>query len=118
MTAVAQWPSEIPVEPRADGYSFSPQPNVIVTEVDAGPPKRRRRATARLETFSERLKLTSVQRDTFWDFYGDMLADGSLSFMRAHPRTGLPREMVISEPPAEARDSGWWTIDLTVVILP
>jgi hypothetical protein len=118
MTAVAQWPAEIPTEPRADGFSFTPQPNVIPTEMDAGPPKRRRRSTARLETFTERLKLDDDQRSAFWAWYEDILEDGVLTFSRPHPRTGLPREMMLSEPPSESRESGRWSIDLTVVILP
>ena len=74
------WPSGIPHTPLAESYSFEPVPQAISTQMDSGPPKRRRRFSVAYGTHSMSFILTGSQRATFQTFYLTTIAGGSLAF--------------------------------------
>jgi hypothetical protein len=60
-----------------DGFSFEPVPQSISTEMDSGPPKRRRRFSTAYGRYSMSFLLTGAQKADFDTFYGTTLAGGS-----------------------------------------
>lgn len=79
------WPVSLPQYPLQEGYKEAPGANVIESQVDAGPPKRRRRYTKRNDPHTMIFELDDTQLATFKSFYGTTLQDGNLSFDYVHP---------------------------------
>lgn len=66
------WPADLPIA--HNGYTVAPRPNDIRTDMDAGPPKQRRRSTLVYDDVEFELVLTSAQLDSFKTFYSATLA--------------------------------------------
>ena len=111
------YPSTLP-EIIAPGYKSKDQDGVIRTNMDAGPAKTRLRFTA----CSEYLDCQTVADDTeyanFMTFYRTTTARGALRFIMKHPVTGVNRYCRFREPPDPAENSGLWTINLKIEVLP
>lgn len=74
---MAVWPGTLPHSPLAESFSYEPVPQSISTQMDAGPPKRRRRFSVAYGRYQMTFLLTGLQRATFETFYGTDLAGGS-----------------------------------------
>jgi hypothetical protein len=83
----ATWPSTIPQCPILNGFNERPQPNVASFTPEVGPPKMRRRSTAKGWLTNMTFRFTNAQMVTFLTFYETTLKDGSLPFTMNHPRT-------------------------------
>jgi len=116
MPAVATWPTTLPQYPRRDGYTFKPGSNVIESETETGPPKRRRRATARIDRFGCSLVLDADQWTEFYEFYHSILEDGSLACNWIHPETGLPAVVFLGDYEATRRGA-YREVSFEVVVL-
>lgn len=83
------WPAALPQTLEVQGYSEQPPDVTLRTQMDAGPPKLRRRYTAGIRPIKGKMLLSPrTLVVTLDDFYNDSLLGGSLSFDWAHPRTG------------------------------
>lgn len=91
------WPATIPQKTLAKDFSFSKGNNVIISQVDIGPAKKRRRYTDPIDTFAMSFDMTSAQYATFEAFYENTLLDGVLTFDQNHPITGVAGEFRIKE---------------------
>ncbi len=83
----ATWPGTLPQSP-IHGWSERKLPNVVDSDTDAGPSKRRRRFTAAVRRITLSVWLTLDQRATLEGFHTATLSDGSLPFDWVHPATG------------------------------
>lgn len=86
--------------------------NVIETDMDAGPKKKRRRFTAAseyLEPPADRFVLDLDQRDTLKSFFKTETAEGSLEFVWQDPlpAAGLLRMRIEGQPTYSAITSGF-----------
>lgn len=68
-------------------FTETPQANVASFTPEVGPPKMRRRSTAKAWMTSVTFRMTRAQVVTFLTFYETTLEDGSLPFTMNHPRT-------------------------------
>lgn len=95
-----EWPTDLPFFTSRPGYQRSgPQGHILRSEMDVGPPKRRRRTSAAPEAFSGKIeRLTQVQLATFKQFYRVTLGGGALSFDAADPMTGETRTYAFDGP--------------------
>jgi len=84
---IAAWPSTLPQCPILTGWDETPQTNVATFSPEVGPPKYRRRSTAKAWLSDTTWRMTSAQVATFKTFYETTIADGSLPFTWAHPIT-------------------------------
>jgi hypothetical protein len=84
------FPASLP-SPTYEGYQEQLQNTVIRTQMDAGPAKVRRRATAAVRPLSLRWVLTEAQLETFISFFEDEVVGGSIAFDMTHPRKGIER---------------------------
>lgn len=73
------WPSGIAGE-MFDGLTDSLQDTRVRTQMDAGPPKMRRRFTAPMRTLTIPFRMTGAERDTFDTFFQTTLVQGTLTF--------------------------------------
>lgn len=103
--ASSTWPISLP-QYVLEGYTETPQDGSIRSDVDAGPPKIRRRFTAIRTSFECRMVLTSEQVQTLTDFYISTLQMGSLKFDFYHPRTSSFVEMRFMSAPAFTHMAG------------
>lgn len=85
---MATWPSSLPDYPEIDGYQESKQDGAVRTQMDAGPPKQRRRFSATITEFDAVFLLDDSEIDTLETFYETTLEEGTLSFDWTHPRKG------------------------------
>lgn len=116
---MATWPSELPQEFEEDGYSEVQMENTIRTNVTFGAPKVRRRFTAVATEISGTLIMTAAQLLTFDTFFSTTLADGSLSFTWAHPRTGVSASFRFKEPPSKnSSGMGYYKLSCKMEKLP
>jgi hypothetical protein len=90
-TAPAVWPSALPQRFLQDpGATEQPPDLMLETQMDAGPPKARRRYTAGYRMVSGSIVLTHAQRAILDDFYVTTLEGGALTFDWIHPITSQP----------------------------
>lgn len=80
-----QWPESLPQYPLLEGYTEEPFDNRLVTNVDAGLDKRRRRFVARPIEVSESYVMNAEQYNTFEAWYRTTIQDGSLTFIKPYP---------------------------------
>lgn len=86
------WPSGIPQCPTLDTYSETPVDNRLISNVDAGPRKIRRRFTAAPIAVSERYIMTKAEYLAFKSWYENDIQSGSLRFIKKHPIEGVDKE--------------------------
>jgi hypothetical protein len=93
-----EWPSTLPQHP-TEPYDEQPGENVIETQNDVGPMKRRRRFTAVPTYITLELSITKTQAADLDTFYRVTTAHGTLPFEWTHPRTGATVMMRFRNPP-------------------
>jgi hypothetical protein len=87
----AVWPASLPQRFLQDpGTSEQPPDVILESQMDAGPPKARRRFTAGFRMVGGSLALTHVQRATLDDFFMNTVQGGALPFDWIHPITSAP----------------------------
>jgi hypothetical protein len=114
------WPGTLPTAPEGPGYQEQ-APNVSIrTEMDAGPPKLRRRYTAGIRTFTFSWLLSKTQVATLDTFFVTTLQGGSLSFDGLnHPRTGAATTWRFVAPPTYSYlGPDAWRCQTQVEVLP
>lgn len=89
---MVNWPSTLPNKFLKDGLSESPPDVILRTEMDAGPPKMRRIATAGERKITGTQSMTVDQVEIFDAFFNDDLYGGTVRFSWVHPRTGETKE--------------------------
>lgn len=82
------WPGSLPQSPLLSGFTETTPNLVLRTQMDAGPPKQRRRFTAGVRPFTISMLMTADQVDIFDDFFMNTCEGGALSFLFPDPRTG------------------------------
>lgn len=114
------WPTGLPQRPLLDGYKEVPPKTSISTQMDVGPPKRRKRTTAGTRRFSVTYMMTKNEVDTLFDpFYLNTTEMGVLPFDIPHPRTGNVVEANIDDEPQYAvRSPGQFEVTFTLVVHP
>lgn len=82
------WPISLPQAPEIPGYEEQEPNAVVMTQMDAGPPKSRQRFTAAYAKVTFTFMLTSADVATFRTFYRTTLGYGALAFDFTIPRVG------------------------------
>lgn len=116
---MSSWPATIPQALFTDGYGEAP-PNVTIrSQMDFGPDKVRRRATAGVRPVSGKMVMTSAQLADFKTFYNTTILGGSLRFDWVDPYDGTTAvEMRFSEPPSWTAAEGNYEVSMKLEILP
>ena len=113
------WPSAtIPNSIVHDGFSMTLADNVIQSQPDIGPPKRRRRTTANVIPITRKFLLDGTQYTAFDSFYENDLESGSLPFDWVHPMTGAAVSCAFKSPPKIGPIVGykvWVTIEYNIL---
>lgn len=117
------WPADLPQKPLIDGYSESPQSQVLRSSMDAGPPKTRRRFTAATRAIPVNFTLSNAQLATFESFFEADIQGGSLPFDMPHPRTGATVSMLVAgDPPYQLTPVGsgneYWRLSMKLEVQP
>jgi len=118
------WPAGLPQAPLVRSLSETFPALALRTEMETGPAKMRRRATAVPRSFDIELSLTRNQVALFDQFYTDSIKLGSIPFEWKHPRTGAVCDMRITSTPnarpKAPRQSGteYWSLSFGIEILP
>jgi len=115
---VAAWPVTIPDTLLRSGYSQSCANVSIRTEMDVGPAKVRRRATAGVQPVQGQIELTTAQLGYLRTFYNTTLLGGSLRFSWKDPITEASAELRFVEPPSWTAIGIDWQVSLKLEILP
>ncbi|MBK8909231.1 MAG: hypothetical protein IPM60_15525 [Rhodospirillales bacterium] len=114
------WPYSLPQRPLAQGFNEQARETAIRTQMEAGPPKVRRRFTAGIRTMGMQLRLTADQVATLDAFYDTTVAGGTLPFDWVHPRTGVAATYRFVEPPfyQPVARGRVWTGTLKLEVMP
>jgi hypothetical protein len=116
---MAVWPASLPQAPNADGYAEHAPKTIIRTEMEAGPPKMRRRFTAGIRPFEMKIAMTKSETQVLDAFFVTTLVGGSLAFDWIHPRTGAAASFRFVKPPTySAKSDNAWDVALSVEVLP
>lgn len=83
----ASWPASLPQYVQENGYSEGEPDNLIESQMEAGPPKTRRRYTMQHPLFTMQVCTDVTGRSTFDTFFSTTLKHGSLPFDWVHPIT-------------------------------
>jgi hypothetical protein len=95
----AEWPFSLPQVLLVEGYTESPPNTMLITEMDAGPAKRRQRYTAAPRPISGAVILSSKdQLNDLDEFYVTELKGGTLTFLW-QDRNGDDQTYAFLEPP-------------------
>jgi hypothetical protein len=76
----SNWPGTLPQKPNQSGYKEGRSNNVLATQMDTGPAKRRMRATTAPRPISFQMRLTATQVVTFNTFFDSTTHSGTDSF--------------------------------------
>lgn len=106
------WPSTLPQVLRLEGLNAKKKPNVVRTQMDAGPQKVRRRYTISTKEFSGTIVVSEAQREILEDFYDNVLGNGVLRFVMKDPQTLQPSEFRFLEDYDEDASDGLWQITM------
>lgn len=87
------WPLSLP-QSLLLNYSETALPNTIATEMDAGPPKVRKRYQSQIRRFSGALYMTVDQKKTFRDFHEETVSE----FDWKDPTDNTPAECRFIQP--------------------
>ena len=83
------WPVSLPELPLTGGFDETPPDTTLETQMDAGPPKARRRFSAGVRKIGVKMIMTTAEVATMDAFYVATLQGGALTFDYDHPRTGV-----------------------------
>jgi len=89
----------LPTDPLSQGYDEGFGDNLVRTQMELGPPKKRPRSTAAVQPLTVTFDLTRAQVATLEAFYQATLGQGSLNFTWTHPRTAAAIEVGFRSPP-------------------
>ena len=104
-TPSASWPTTLPEEFLARGFSWSPKSNAVRSDVDQGPAYQRPRYSTNRIEFTAMIVVDKTQLDAFTSWYLDDLAGGALPFTHNHPLSGdtvVMRFDITDEPKVQA----------------
>lgn len=78
--SLPEWPASVRSTPLRDNYSITPMQVALVTEMDDGPVRQRRRSTSDWTTISMSFVWTPVEYDNFRNFWLTSLNRGASRF--------------------------------------
>lgn len=111
--AAYTWPATLPQTP-LPGFSASRSVNILSTEMDMGPAKRRRRS-AGIEQMSVSFYMTTAQIATLNNFINNTIK-GTARFDFAHPITGVVVEVrIVPQQNSELYSISYYTPTLWAV---
>jgi len=110
------WPSSLPQAFLIDDYKDQEPALFTKTEMDAGPPKLRRRFTAAQRPFSGSMVLTATQKATLRTFYQTYGA-GEISFPDQDGESSDLTVIFMAEP-VYSRYELVWKVDLQFAEMP
>lgn len=118
--AIQLYPSTIQDNFARGTYVRAPGNNVIESEMELGPPKRRRRSTSRRDRISGQITLdNNTQYETFMDWFTITLKDGTEYFYFNDPVTAAQMVVSFVNGAPEIRDIGFqaYSVSLTMEII-
>ena len=119
---VPAWPAGLQQRLLASKYGEAVPDNRLITSMEVGPAKIRRRSTSAVRPVQGSIIVTAEELADFKEFYNDDLLGGSLRFTWVDPVDGTTEvEMRFTEPPAWAaitESSNDFEIDLKLEIMP
>jgi|GEM_PF-2396663 len=119
-TETAPWPPDVNTYARTGTYSEQIDTNFSEFAPEVGPPKRRRRMSISSDTITFSTWMRSAEYASFLDFYRTVLADGTLPFLRARPRTGTTETFVFVGQAPSVKDVGYnlYEVQMTMKNVP
>ncbi len=114
------WPPTLPVTFDGD-YRETPPVTSIVTNMDGGPPKVRRRFTAGIRVYEGTMLMNFTEVGVLDTFYNDTLLGGSSKFEMLNPRDQTGPKVVCQfakEPVYNNQGPTLFSVQLTLNILP
>lgn len=116
---VPSWPGTVNQGVNQDSFSEAPEQNKIAFQPEVGPPMERRRTSVSSNAFSFTSRCTSDEYDALVDFYWDTLLDGTLSFTRNHPRTGISATFRFTDVPKVSQVMGLtYVVSMSMRLMP
>jgi hypothetical protein len=95
-----QFPATLQELLNTAGFTFGIGNTAIRSNMDIGPAKVRRRFTAGVDTINCSINLNYDEFTTFYNFFNNTLAGGTLTFNYNHPLTGIEEEFRFTGPPS------------------
>lgn len=117
---MTDWPPTLPQRFLASDYSDALPDNVIKTQMDAGPPKRRRKTTANIRMISGSMIMTTDQWEDLVDFFQNTIKEAA-PFNLPEPGNDAVGILVVvfSTPPQRQYFSpGRWNVSLRFEVQP
>ncbi len=113
------WPLTLPQRLSTSDFSDSLPDNVIVTTMDAGPPKRRRKTTANIRTMTGSMVMTTAEWNALVTFFQDTIKE-TLPFELPTPdEDGGTLSVVFGAPPQRQYfGPGRWRVSLKFEVQP
>lgn len=112
------WPSNIPDDFERDGYQETLANSMLTTNMDAGPPKRRRRFSADVKKMQGNIVMTDAEVALLETFYYTTIKQVN-PFTFTHPRTGVTISVVFTEPPSLVSFApNYWRVGIKFEVQP
>lgn len=117
---MTDWPLTLPQRFLASDYNDALPDNVIKTQMDAGPPKRRRKTTSNIRVVNGSMLMTTDQWDDLVDFFQNTLKEVSPFNLPEPGNDALDTlTVVFSSPPSRQYFSpGRWRVVLRFEVQP
>ena len=118
---MSTWPVTLPQSPLIEGYSETLANIVVRTDMDAGPPKVRKRFTSAALPFKMSMILTGEQMETLDEFFTDTCNGGATAFDWEHPRLGDSGDgsfRFVGQPTVSVAGPDLYRVEFQVEMLP
>lgn len=120
---MASWPGTLPSAALLEGAGYAPRSQSIVTEMELGPPKARRRTSTDVIDFQAALILTGTELAALKTFYYTTLSGGSDTFTWTDPTDGSTETFLFRSAPTYrpiyghgTATSRLWAVTLDLVV--
>jgi hypothetical protein len=116
--ANAIWLPGFPQHVQSPGHTESPENNIITNPVDEGPKMARQNDVDAGELIPVTMLFTLAQKIAFKAWWRDALGYGSLPFDWVHPTEGYSCEILVQGWKFAHKSGQWWTLTMTLEVLP
>ena len=111
------WPAGVESAFLSEGHAIQPSDNILREQMDVGPSKSRRRASAAPVRVNASVALTDDELDDFDTWYHGTLLDGSVAFTH-DDEFGTSRDYMMVQPPQYTLRGTIWIVSMTLEYIP
>lgn len=112
------WPPALQDYVNEESFGIQTGSTVLVSDMDVGPPKKRRRFTRSVDKFEVTITIDAADYLTMYNFFDSTLNGGVEQFEFNHPITGVPTNFRMNEPKYTPKGGATFMVQMSWEAMP